>query len=167
MKRSPIEAKYQAEGARLSAETHGMADDRVRCCRGRRPGCEADAGGQPERHKQARHGHGFLNCWSTTLSRTMNPVGTTKECAVCGVETAKLIWVRERSCPAYGHTEDCDLNAAKNILSRGLKKPGVGRSESASSESRTDSILMCDRELRSRHHLCRLRSLRSRLTGRL
>ena len=109
-----------------------MADDRVRCCRGRRPGCEADAGGQPERHKQARHGHGFLNCWSTTLSRTMNPVGTTKECAVCGVETAKLIWVRERSCPACGHTEDCDLNAAKNILSRGLKKPGVGRSESAS-----------------------------------
>ena len=56
--------------------------------------------------------------------------GTTKECAVCGVETAKPIWVREHSCPACGHTEDRDLNAAKNILNRGLKQLGAGRSES-------------------------------------
>jgi putative transposase len=45
--------------------------------------------------------------------------GTTKECAVCGVETAKPLWVREHSCPACGHTEDRDLNAAKNILNVG------------------------------------------------
>jgi putative transposase len=37
--------------------------------------------------------------------------GTTKECAVCGVETANSIWVREHSCPACGHTEARDLNA--------------------------------------------------------
>jgi putative transposase len=56
--------------------------------------------------------------------------GTTRECAVCGVETAKPIWVREHSCPACGHTDDRDLNAAKNILNRGLKQLGAGRSES-------------------------------------
>ena len=61
---------------------------------------------------------------------TVNPEGTTKECAVCGVETAKPIWVREHSCPACGHADDRDLNAAKNILNRGLKKLGAGRSES-------------------------------------
>ena len=56
--------------------------------------------------------------------------GTTKECSACGVETRKPIWVREHSCPACGHTEDRDLNAAKNILSRGIDQIGAGRSES-------------------------------------
>ena len=60
----------------------------------------------------------------------VEPDGTTKECSVCGVETAKPIWVREHSCPACGHTDDRDLNAAKNILYRGLKQLGAGRSES-------------------------------------
>jgi putative transposase len=65
-----------------------------------------------------------------THVQKVKPQGTTKECAVCGVETAKPIWVREHSCPACGHTEDRDLNAAKNILYRGLKQLGAGRSES-------------------------------------
>jgi putative transposase len=60
----------------------------------------------------------------------VKPEGTTKECAVCGVKTDKPIWVREHSCPACGHTEDRDLNAAKNILYSGLKQLGAGRSES-------------------------------------
>ncbi|ESS12321.1 MAG: transposase, IS605 OrfB family, central region [uncultured archaeon A07HR60] len=60
----------------------------------------------------------------------VEPAGTTKECAVCGIETAKPLWVREHSCPACGHTEDRDLNAAKNILHRGLKQLGAGCSES-------------------------------------
>ena len=60
----------------------------------------------------------------------VKPEGTTKECAVCGVETAKPLWVREHSCPACGHTDDRDLNAAKNILNRGLNQVGAGRSES-------------------------------------
>jgi len=30
--------------------------------------------------------------------------GTTKECARCGVETAKPLWVREHSCPSCGRT---------------------------------------------------------------
>jgi putative transposase len=60
----------------------------------------------------------------------VEPEGTTIECASCGVETDKPIWVREHSCPACGHTDDRDLNAAKNILNRGLKQLGAGRSES-------------------------------------
>jgi len=60
----------------------------------------------------------------------VEPAGTTKQCSACGVATDKPIWVREHSCPACGHTEDRDLNAAKNILNRGLKQIGAGRSES-------------------------------------
>ena len=58
--------------------------------------------------------------------------GTTKACNECGVETSKPLWVREHSCPACGHTEDRDLNAAKNVLDRGLQSlhVGAGRSES-------------------------------------
>ncbi|ESS11215.1 MAG: transposase, IS605 OrfB family, central region [uncultured archaeon A07HR60] len=59
----------------------------------------------------------------------VDPAGTTKECASCGVATDKPLWVREHSCPACGHTQDRDLNAAKNILTRGLKQVGAGRSE--------------------------------------
>ena len=71
-----------------------------------------------------------------THVETVDPRGTTKECSECGVETAKPIWVREHSCPACGHEEDRDLNAAKNVLDRGLNKLfsddiGAGRSESA------------------------------------
>ncbi len=65
-----------------------------------------------------------------THVETVEPRGTTKECSVCGVETAKPIWVREHSCPACGHKEDRDLNAAKNILTRGLRQLGLGQSES-------------------------------------
>ena len=62
----------------------------------------------------------------------VGPAGTTKECSSCGVATSKPIWIREHSCPSCGHTEDRDLNAAKNILSRGQQKldVGAGRSES-------------------------------------
>jgi putative transposase len=52
----------------------------------------------------------------------VEPAGTTKECNRCGVETNKPIWIREHSCPACGHEENRDLNAAKNVLNRGLAK---------------------------------------------
>ena len=64
----------------------------------------------------------------------VNPRGTTKECASCGVETDKPLWVREHSCPACGFEADRDANAAWNILSRGLEDVGVGYSESTSPE---------------------------------
>ncbi|SEH53490.1 putative transposase [Halopenitus malekzadehii] len=65
----------------------------------------------------------------------VNPRGTTKECASCGVSTDKPLWVREHSCPACGFEADRDANAAWNILSRGLEDVGVGHSESTPVET--------------------------------
>ena len=66
----------------------------------------------------------------------VNPRGTTKECASCGVSTGKPLWVREHFCPACGFEADRDANAAWNILSRGIKKRlGAGRSESTPVET--------------------------------
>jgi len=52
--------------------------------------------------------------------------GTTKECASCGVETAKPVWVREHSCPSCGSECDRDANAAMNVLQRGFSELGLG-----------------------------------------
>jgi putative transposase len=65
----------------------------------------------------------------------VNPRGTTKECASCGVSTDKPLWVREHSCPSCGFEADRDANAAWNILSRGLEDVGVGYSESTPVET--------------------------------
>ena len=65
--------------------------------------------------------------------------GTTKECAECGVETAKPLWVREHSCPSCGFEIDRDWNAALNIQQRGWNRLGVVHSEATSSESLCDS----------------------------
>jgi putative transposase len=72
------------------------------------------------KHKCKREGTHFVE---------VDPEGTTKECAKCGVETEKPLWVREHSCPACGFEADRDANAARNILSRGLSDLGVGHSE--------------------------------------
>ncbi len=65
----------------------------------------------------------------------IDPAGTTKECAACGVSTDKPLWVRKHSCPSCGFTADRDWNAAWNILSRGIKQLGAGRSESTPVET--------------------------------
>ncbi|WP_226042912.1 transposase [Natrinema sp. DC36] len=65
----------------------------------------------------------------------VDPAGTTKECAACGVSTDKPLWVREHSCPSCGFTADRDWNAAWNILSRGIKQLGAGCSESTPVET--------------------------------
>ena len=79
----------------------------------------------------------------------VDPEDTTKECASCGIKTDKPLWVREHSCPACGFEADRDLNAAVNILFRGLSELGVGHSELTSpeiadfwcaNESRGDSL---------------------------
>ena len=66
----------------------------------------------------------------------VEPAGTTKECASCGVESDKPLWVREHSCPACGFEMDRDANAALNILSRGFEKLGLGQSEAITSSER-------------------------------
>jgi putative transposase len=71
-------------------------------------------------HKCQRDGTHFVE---------VDPEGTTKECAQCGIATEKPLWVREHSCPACGFEADRDANAAWNILSRGLTDLGVGHSE--------------------------------------
>jgi putative transposase len=70
--------------------------------------------------------------------------GTTKECAKCGVETAKSIWVREHSCPSCGFEADRDANAAMNVLKRGFAELGLGWPEDTPVETAlptdTDSV---------------------------
>jgi len=65
------------------------------------------------------------------------PEGTTKECASCGVETAKPIWVREHSCPSCGFKTDRDANAAMNVLKRGFSELGLGWPEDTPVETVT------------------------------
>jgi putative transposase len=60
---------------------------------------------------------------------------TTKECAACGVETAKPIWVREQSCSACGFECDRDANASLNVLQRGFFELGLGWPESTPVET--------------------------------
>ncbi|RQG92085.1 RNA-guided endonuclease InsQ/TnpB family protein [Natrarchaeobius chitinivorans] len=67
----------------------------------------------------------------------VEPHGTTKECAKCGVETEKPLWVREHTCPSCGFEVDRDWNAALNVKSRGLDKLGVVHSEATSVETAT------------------------------
>ncbi|WP_394295295.1 zinc ribbon domain-containing protein [Natrialba taiwanensis] len=42
---------------------------------------------------------------NSTTRVAVDPAGTTKECAACGVETDKPLWVREHSCPSCGFTK--------------------------------------------------------------
>lgn len=63
-----------------------------------------------------------------------DPAGTTKECATCGVETEKPLWVREHACSACGFEADRDANAAYNILQRGRSELGMGCPEVTSPE---------------------------------
>ncbi len=55
----------------------------------------------------------------------VEPEGTTQECAECGVEIEKELWVREHSCPTCGFETDRDENAAYNVLQRGLRELGL------------------------------------------
>jgi len=61
--------------------------------------------------------------------------GTTKECARCGVEGEKELWIREHSCPSCGFETDRDWNAALNVLQRGLEEIGVGCAEATPVET--------------------------------
>ncbi|WP_254533708.1 RNA-guided endonuclease InsQ/TnpB family protein [Natrinema gelatinilyticum] len=60
---------------------------------------------------------------------------TTKECAQCGVETAKPIWVREHSCPSCEFECDRDANASLNVLQSGFQELGLGWPESTPVET--------------------------------
>lgn len=76
---------------------------------------------------------------------SVNPRNTTKECSQCGVKTEKPLWIREHSCPSCGFETDRDLNAALNVVDRGLEKLGVVHSDGMPVETdltvETDSVL--------------------------
>ncbi|SEP61000.1 RNA-guided endonuclease InsQ/TnpB family protein, partial [Natrinema salaciae] len=69
----------------------------------------------------------------------VNPSGTTKECAECGAESDKPLWVREHSCPSCGFETDRDWNAALNVKSRGLSELGVVHSKGTPVETATSA----------------------------
>jgi putative transposase len=81
--------------------------------------------------------------------------GTTKECASCGVETAKPIWVREHSCPACGFECSRDGNASLNVLQRGFAELGLGWPESTPVET----VLPVDTTVVSAKHVVEAGSL--------
>jgi putative transposase len=56
----------------------------------------------------------------------VNPKGTTQLCSGCGAWVPKDLSVRVHVCPYCGLTIDRDLNAALNILARGLASIGAG-----------------------------------------
>ena len=51
----------------------------------------------------------------------VNPGGTTRECAACGVSTDKPLWVRDHSCPSCGFETDRDANAVVRLRLTGSK----------------------------------------------
>ena len=65
----------------------------------------------------------------------VEPEGTTKECASCGVETVKPLWVREHSCPSCGFETGRDCNASLNALQRGFQELGMEWPESTPVET--------------------------------
>ncbi|SDD24487.1 RNA-guided endonuclease TnpB family protein [Natrinema hispanicum] len=77
--------------------------------------------------------------------------GTTKECASCGVETAKPIWVREHSCPSCGFECDRDANVAMNVLQRGFSELGLGWPE----DTPVETALPTDTTSVSAKRVCR------------
>jgi putative transposase len=77
--------------------------------------------------------------------------GTTRECASCGVETAKPIWVREHSCPSCGLETDRDANAAMNVLQRGFSELGLGWPEDTPVETVTATETDDFREVSASH----------------
>ncbi|ERG95880.1 MAG: transposase [Haloquadratum walsbyi J07HQW2] len=77
---------------------------------------------------------------------TVNPENTTLDCALCGTSVYKRLSVRERSCPTCGFETGRggagrDWNAALNVLSRGLKKRGVGVVVIHSEETPVGSVI--------------------------
>jgi putative transposase len=65
------------------------------------------------------------------LCEQVDPRGTSQECSACGVIVVKDLSQRVHSC-LCGLTLDRDVNAARNILARGLASVGLNAKEAAS-----------------------------------
>lgn len=58
--------------------------------------------------------------WAMGLDPKVNPAYTSQRCSVCGHVHRDNRHGKSFVCLACGHTEDADVNAAKNILAAGL-----------------------------------------------
>jgi putative transposase len=54
----------------------------------------------------------------------VDPRGTSQVCSECGAEVRKDLSVRVHDCPHCGYVADRDVNAARNVLGRGLRLRG-------------------------------------------
>jgi transposase len=52
------------------------------------------------------------------------PHNTSQDCSSCGEKVPKSLSTRTHVCPHCGYVEDRDVNAAKNILKKGLSTVG-------------------------------------------
>jgi len=63
--------------------------------------------------------------YASRLSPRVDPRGTTQECSGCGQIVSKNLSVRVHECPFCGLVLDRDVNAALNILARGMASLGA------------------------------------------
>jgi transposase len=63
---------------------------------------------------------------SERVTAFVNPRGTSQTCSGCGAYVEKDLSVRTHRCPGCGLTIDRDVNAARNILRKGI---GLERAE--------------------------------------
>ena len=63
---------------------------------------------------------------SEGVTAFVNPRGTSQTCSECGAYVGKDLSVRTHRCPGCGLTIDRDVNAARNILRKGI---GLERAE--------------------------------------
>jgi putative transposase len=113
-------------------------------------------------HKGNWQGHGYrgrMNSWSYyELQRQIeykahwegipviyvNPNGTSMRCSICGLRT-KPEQNRQLKCRSCGFTVDRDVNAARNILARGMRfVPVASASEAMVQEPQRRAILKVD-----------------------
>jgi len=73
----------------------------------------------------------------------VSPLGTSQTCSGCGAYVGKDLSVRTHRCPECGLTIDRDVNAAENILKRGLEI-GLERAEYTPEGEETTTHLSAD-----------------------
>ena len=63
----------------------------------------------------------YMASLSEGVTAIVDPRGTSQVCSGCGVRVEKGLGERIHRCPLCGLTVDRDVNAARNVLKRGLE----------------------------------------------
>ena len=85
---------------------------------------------------------------SEGVTAFVDPRGTSQACSGCGVRVEKGLGERMHRCPACGLVLDRDVNAARNILKRGLEI-GLERAEYTPDGEGTNTCLIGDAQVAS------------------